>query len=158
MTARFSELLPRAIDELEQHWHARRYSALEVRDYCSKLTSRMTTRDQKFVPRIDALLEATDRDPAAIAFDIDELVEHHDEGENYRDTLEGAYNLLDRAATIPKQHARLIKLIVAVVVEARGHAANDSTIASYLGAWLEPSTWAREGIEIPTSTRTSKKR
>ena len=86
------------------------------------------------------------------------MVENHEEGDNYRDTLEGAYNLLEVTATVPKQHARLIKFIVAVVVEARGHAAKDPTIASYLGAWLEPSTWAREGIEIPTSMRTPKKR
>lgn len=44
--------------------------ALEVREYCSKLTDRMRTRDGAFRPRIDALDAATDRDPAVIAFDI----------------------------------------------------------------------------------------
>ncbi len=156
MTARFSELLPRALDELEQRWKARRYTALEVREYCGKLTSRMTSRDESFRPRIAALVTATERDPEVIALDIDEVIENHDEGDNYRDTLEGAYNLLDRVAVVPKQHARLIKFIRKVVVEARD-AATDPTIASYLGDWIAPATWAREGIEIPTK-RAVKKR
>ncbi|MBA3646814.1 MAG: hypothetical protein H0W63_11645 [Gemmatimonadaceae bacterium] len=151
MTSQFSELLPRAVGELEERWRGRKYTALEVRDFCWKLKDRMRSRDATFRPRLDALLAEVAPDPAVIAFDIDEIVENHDEGENYRDTLEGAYNMLDRAAAVPKEYARLTKLIVSVVIEARAEAAKSEAIASYLGDWIAPATWAREGIEIPTA-------
>ena len=149
MTTRFSELLPRAVDELEERWRARKYTALEVREHCWNLKGRMQSRDDALRPRLDALLAEIAPNPAVIASDIDEIIENHHEGENYRDTLEESYNMLDRAAAVPKQHARLTKLIVAVVVEARAEAAKSVTIANYLGDWLATATWAREGIAIP---------
>jgi hypothetical protein len=157
VTKGFSELLPRALDELEERWRARQYTALQVREFCAKLTSRMRSADAAHRPRVDALYAATDHDPAVIASEIDEIIENHEAGENYRDTLEESYNLLDRAAAVPKQHELLKRFVVKVVVEARGHAAKDPIIAEYLGAWLAPKTWRAAGVQIPGDVAGAKK-
>lgn len=131
--SRFRELLPKAVAELEERWHAGKLTPLETVEFCRRLTDKLNAADAVYTDRIFAIHKLAAADPAVIAEDIAELEASLRDLDNYKDYLFACDALLARTSAHPKLEQRVLAILARLLDDIERDAKSHPEVASYLG-------------------------
>jgi hypothetical protein len=141
-TNRFRELLPQAVDELEQRWHANKLGAAEALGFCDNLLGKLGPADVGYRDRVLAIRGLAAADPKIIEAEVAELEGlWPDFDDNYKDILEECDMLLARTKPHPELEARVTAVLASVVDEIEREAKNDESVREYLGDFGTRKHW-----------------
>jgi hypothetical protein len=148
---KFRELLPQAVDELEQRWRAGKLAPIDAVSFCDKLAGRLHAADAAYAKRVAAVRALAAADPKVIEAEVVELEElWPDFDDNYKDILEECEQMLVRTDAHPKLEARVLAVLSSVVDEVEREAKQDVTIRTYLGTYGTRKHWeAVAGKPLP---------